>query len=244
MRQWIWTLLVLTGAGATAWGGATHTVTETNTLWDLSKHYYGTPFKWKVIADANTAVVEDPHWIYPGEVLVIPDAPETEPDLGPPLPSGVEASAPAAPPPPAPVPAPAEPAAPEPEAVHVQSDDLSIDLPPGMTGQYPSVSRFKFPKDWREDGRVASFGEGRIVAAQGDTIEVKLSGGVRAAVAEKFTVYRRDAVEELDAERDAVYLQKVGVAEVVNDMGGSSYRLLIRSSGDTIQVGDLLKRAP
>ncbi len=50
----------------------THTVVKGDTLWDLAQTYYGNPFQWRRIWNANRSQVADPNLILPGWVLTIP----------------------------------------------------------------------------------------------------------------------------------------------------------------------------
>ena len=51
-----------------------HTVIRRDTLWDISKKYYKTPWLWPNIWRANKLEIKDPDLIYPGQEFRIPPA--------------------------------------------------------------------------------------------------------------------------------------------------------------------------
>ncbi|MBI3553989.1 MAG: LysM peptidoglycan-binding domain-containing protein [Elusimicrobia bacterium] len=231
----------------------THTVVKGDCLWNLSKTYYNNPFRWKVIYSANTAKIKDPHWIYPGQVFVIPDVPG--PEIGEVGARPVETGAKIEAPPPAPEAPPVEQAqapAPEPEPAAEtppakaeepvgRTDDLREKFPPGQVGQFPAMSRVVEARKWKEDGRITEFEGTEGTAAAGDWVHGKLKG-VTAAAGDKFAVFRRDVAQIDDEDKKATYLQRVGTVQVNKPLGGTKYRFQILKSGDTVQPGDLLKK--
>lgn len=51
-------------------GSKTHMVQKGDTLWDLAGKYLGNPYAWPQIWELNQWI-KDPHWIYPGDPLII-----------------------------------------------------------------------------------------------------------------------------------------------------------------------------
>jgi len=85
-------------AAAPVEGEVTHVVKKGDTLWDIAKAYLKDPFRWPEVFQRNTDVVENPHWIYPGEVIRISGS-EVRPEVlarvmtrpvAPPAPTGME----------------------------------------------------------------------------------------------------------------------------------------------------------
>jgi len=223
-----------------------HTVVHANTLWDLAKHFYKDPFQWRRIYEANKADIKDPHWIYPNQIFIIPGFDTTVRVV-----KTGQVEPPDEAPPPAPEPAPTP--RPEPEAAPVSynpgrvvgaislPEALSTKLPDGMTMGQPSTFRFLMPRGWAHDGKVVAFAGRETLAAEGDTLIVRLAAPLRLRRGLRFTVYRPSGPTEADLDQKGLYMQKLGVVEAVKKVSELELRVVVLRSGGAVQVGDLVK---
>ena len=251
--------------------GKKHVVVKGDTLWDLSKKYYGDPFKWGGIYNANTGTVKDPDHIYPANELMIPDiteeikpapapavvaepetdvvtyAPRAEEAEAAPAVQGVMPAVPSVPAVKAPAPVvkkgkKAKNALAE-ELPDLDPTDLSEDMPQDLK-EWPTDVKI-VPESWTGGGVVTgteSGGSEYSLAFSGEVVLIKASASSAFKPGDVLTSYFRGVPAFYKKSKVAGReLQKTGMLEVIS-VEGNMVKARILEATTSINKGQVVKK--
>jgi LysM repeat protein len=243
-----------------------HVVRRGDTLWDLSRKYYGDPFLWGRIYNANTGDISNPDLIRPLQEFVIPGI---EDHAVPVRAAAAERAAPAAPAPAPAVLAPAAPtgpaapmaaaqsrpataafqspaAVPQPAAERIVQDSLSEEMPHDQREFSGGV--LVVPDSWREDGVITA----RLknddpfladsMAETGSMMRISIEKAGIVKPGDILKVYMRAGdVYSKDGKKLGRGLQQAGELEVIG-VDGTTASARVTYALSAIRAGYLVKK--
>ncbi len=230
------------GAGVTPEGkkGQIYKVQKGDTLWGISQQYLGTPWIWPSVWKENEAEIENPHLIYPGELIWISEGMirKLTPEEAARLAAAANGeSAPAAPAPAQGVARKSEESGPAPDpfesldAAEVTSE-TKVDVP-----TLQGVS-FVSDEDMKAAGAVMGNHDENYWTVQGQRTILSLGEG-QTHVGEAYTVFRirREIRDPSTGERLGYFVQVLGKAEITQLYPETSWARITESYAE-IQPGD------
>jgi len=199
-----------------------YTVVKGDTLYSIAQNFYNDASQWKKIHLYND-FIKDPHWIFPGDELVMPkEVPEEKNEEPSPI-DVVAVSTPT-------IMSEQVKQAVEPEAVSVSTESWNADA-------------FVADKNWKYDGHIVAEEEKKIVISQGDTVFIGLEKGVEVKLPARMTIYHKDRViiDPYTGDELGYLVKKVGVLEVKNNLQGKTLTGEIIMASDSVSAGDFIK---
>jgi hypothetical protein len=210
-------------------GTRLHIILRGDTLWDLSNQYFQNPFLWPQLWDANR-YIENPHLIYPGDPLRIPELEVVRPEGVEAGPGGVagEPGAPGAPGeevPGAPG-APGQPVGPSGPRFRAAYEEITI--------QCAGYLQEEGDDDFRVFG--SEEGEHKVGLSTGDILYLNRGSdqGIRAGD----MYYTQRKQESNFEERD--FIRRTGWVRILAVQGETAMAEVVQACLD-VQVGDYLK---
>ena len=209
-------------------GSRTHIVVKGDTLWDLAGKYLGNPFAWPQIWELNQWI-KDPHWIYPGDPLVIDLARAVATAAS--LPEAVAALQP-----------------------DIKRTESSVARRPELGFSFQDYIQLPFLADGGAEAHYAAQGAFAIIAnkredrknlGEGETVYVNAGTEAGVKAGDRFVVLKT-TMKALPHPRDAKkklgdVIQQTGVIRVVTVQAKSAVAVIERTL-DTVEVGNRLVR--
>lgn len=197
-----------------------YTVVRGDTLWGLSAKYLKDPFRWPALWKMNTQQIKNPHWIYPGQVLVL-DRSGSSPQLR----LADEA---------------AQKLSPR-EYIEPQSKAIPS-IPPQDIEPFLSQPLVVDQATMAGALRVVGLQENRVIAGAGDTIYT--SPAAAGALAPVWQVFRsgKPLIDPETKETLGYEAKYLGTAQLAGQGEVTTFRL--QTTKEEVLAGDLLLPAP
>jgi len=197
-----------------------------DSLWAIAQQYYGDPYLWPTIWDANRWITYS-HWIYPGDPIVIPGRPTVVSEAPPPPTEPVPE--PWTPPPPAPAKPAPPPAPPSGPTMIPAASQIEMLCAPQLASGIDSAADTIFA---REEPDKTLLGTGDIVYVRGGAAHGMTPG-------QRFIVKRDDGKVYDPARREehARFIRNLGWLRIIA-VQEESATAEIEVSCDAMQVGD------
>lgn len=239
-----------------------HEVVKGETLWDLSNKYYGDPFMWGRIYNANIDKISNPDRIYPKNEIEIPEITEIVKPAPLPVPEVKEAVTPSA------LSAPEEmaelpaeeaavaakevstpiPAAAKAGASDYELTDLSMEMPVDQK-EWSAGRATIVPENWKEAGVIISRmnsgadDENDSLATSGDRVRIKVEDPSLFRPGELISVYMKGAAayEKKTNKKLGLELQKTGVLEVLS-VDNNIVKARVIESNTSVDRGQVIKK--
>jgi len=195
-----------------------HVVVPGDTLWDIAGKFLKTPYRWGDLWQLNAEDIKNPHWIYPGQVLVL-DRTGSQPQLK--LATVKEQRR---------------------EYVEFLKKPISS-IPPDAIEPFLSEPRVLDESGLESSPRVVAIQDGRVIAGAGDTIYTTEPNSAEAGQ-KVWQVFRpgkplKDPETKEVLGYEAYY---IGTARITRQ--GEPTSFLILTAREEIAAGDRLMPAP